>query len=335
MDLMNDSFFHRLRYRLHHDFQLSVLWFLGGAGLLCILPFTVYRLIHHEWAIAAVGGLVALAIIFSAVFALHTGETAVASRFFSVVNAVLGLVHIHLLGMAGAFWLYPLFVSNFFLIKRKYAWLNVLAMHGYMLFHKDFFPYLDFQLTFSATTIFVCCMAHIFSQRTESQRQLLETIASRDALTGVANRLYFQEELARAHQSFGRGQEECGLMVIDIDHFKRFNDTWGHEAGDEVLIRLVRFVESMVRKTDRFFRYGGEEFVLLVKPCSASTLSAIAEKLCVQVAENIRFNDQRITVSIGTAKLRPGETPEQWFIRADAALYRAKNNGRNQVINDD
>ena len=88
-----------------------------------------------------------------------------------------------------------------------------------------------------------------------------------------------------------------------------------------------------VRSQDSVGCYGGEEFVLLVKPCSASTLSAIAEKLCVQVAENIRFNDQRITVSIGTAKLRPGETPEQWFIRADAALYRAKKAGRNRVVN--
>ena len=332
---MNSTFFHKLRYRLQNDFQFSVLCLICGAGAICVLPFAIYRGLQQQWVTCVIDIVLSGSLTTFAIFAWRTGKVALSCQALALIDTLLAIAYLHVLGMVGVFWLYPLFVSNFFLVERKHAWASFLVTNLFMLFRADFFPTPDQRFAVTATTLLVCLLTHIFAQRTEQQRRQLETSASRDALTGIANRLTFNEELARAHHVFEREQEGCGLLIIDIDHFKNFNDSWGHEAGDEVLIRLARFVEKSVRMTDRFFRYGGEEFVLLVKPCSSASLAMVAQKLCVQVAENISFNGQPIHISIGSARLRPGETPEQWFSRADAALYRAKNNGRDQVINDD
>ena len=332
---MNNPFFHKLRYRLQSDFQLSVLCLICAAGTAGVIPFAIYRALQQQWVTCAIDITLSAALSSFAIFAWRTGKTARACQALALINTLLAIVYLHTLGMTGVFWLYPLFVSNFFLVERKHAWASVLTINLYMLFRPGFFPSPDQRFALIATSLLTCLLTHIFAQRTEQQRRQLENIASRDALTDIANRLNFNDELIRAHQSFEREQEGCGLLIIDIDHFKRFNDTWGHEAGDEVLIRLARFIEGSVRKTDRFFRYGGEEFVLLARPCTSASLATIAQKLCAQVADNISFNSQPIQISIGSALLRPDETPEQWFARADAALYRAKNGGRNQAINDD
>lgn len=332
---MNSHFFHKINYRLQNDFQLSVLCLICGAGAICVIPFAIYRGYQQQWMTCIIDILLSATLITFAAYAWQTGRVAQSCRALAFINTMLAIAYLHILGIVGAFWLYPLFASNFFLAERKYAWASVVAINLYTLSKTGFFPSADQRFALTATTLLVGLLAHIFALRNEQQRQQLEHIAAKDALTGVANRLNFNDELARAHQSFEREHEGCGLLIIDIDHFKSFNDAWGHEAGDEVLVRLSRFIESMVRKTDRFFRYGGEEFVLLVKPCTGASLATIAQKLCAQVATSISFNGHPIMISIGAARLRPYETPEQWFARADAALYRAKNGGRNQAVNDD
>ena len=153
-------------------------------------------------------------------------------------------------------------------------------------------------------------------------------------MTGAFNRRTFQQELQRAYQAFQRDGTPYGLLVIDIDHFKQINDTWGHDAGDEILVRLAQLIEGSVRKTDRFFRFGGEEFVLLVFPTNFEALGTMASDTCLQVEREIIYEGKPLTVSIGGAVLCPQEAPSAWFARADAALYSAKHQGRNRAIID-
>ena len=154
-----------------------------------------------------------------------------------------------------------------------------------------------------------------------------------DPLTGIPNRLAYEERLEYEVARWKRFATPLVLVMWDIDLFKKVNDSFGHSAGDKVLRTIARTLESSIRETDFVARYGGEEFVQLM------TGSSLEE--CLQVADKIReaikktgfhFRDQAITItaSCGLAELRDGDSVEQWFERADKALYKAKQEGRNR-----
>jgi diguanylate cyclase (GGDEF)-like protein len=161
--------------------------------------------------------------------------------------------------------------------------------------------------------------------------------AVRDALTGVHNRGYLEESLAREESRARRSGQPLGVLMIDIDHFKRCNDTHGHAAGDVVLRGVGQYVLSLTRSEDIFCRYGGEEFVLIMIDTTARAAWERAEALRAGVQE-LRFEHEGrvlgpVTLSIGVAMI-PDHAPDgQAGLRAaDAALYRAKKEGRNRVM---
>jgi diguanylate cyclase (GGDEF)-like protein len=168
--------------------------------------------------------------------------------------------------------------------------------------------------------------------------------SERDTLTGLLNRKTFDESfmrvavqppLAAAHHRVElRRQGPTGgswLGVIDIDHFKRVNDTYGHLIGDEVLLLLSRLMRASFRFHDHLYRFGGEEFVVLMR-CGAPEDAALAfERLRSNVERYVFPQVGRISVSVGFTQLRPGDSPSSAFERADKAVYYAKQHGRNQV----
>lgn len=160
-----------------------------------------------------------------------------------------------------------------------------------------------------------------------------------DALTRVFNRLAFQEELTRLTQFASEDAHAPCLLLLDIDFFKKVNDTHGHVAGDHVLASVAQQIKSAVRGGDVVARYGGEEFAILLRNTPRSG--------CLAVAENVRLHVGRspiaapeelgidhpieVTISIGGALFRDAENPESLVERADRALYRSKQAGRNRV----
>ncbi len=158
--------------------------------------------------------------------------------------------------------------------------------------------------------------------------------AHRDALTGIPNRLAFEERARLELKRARRNRAALSLAVLDIDHFKRINDGYGHKAGDKVLRFLAEIGSRRVRATDLFARYGGEEFVLLLPDTVLDRAAEVGEALRRQV-EHAQFNykDNRVavTVSVGVASWQTDDTLDALFERADAALYRAKAQGRNRV----
>lgn len=168
----------------------------------------------------------------------------------------------------------------------------------------------------------------------------------RDALTGLLNRKTFDENvmrlLAAVELPLGEpapgvehrrpaGPSPLWLGVIDIDHFKRVNDTFGHLIGDEVLLLLAQLMRGSFRHQDQIYRFGGEEFVVLMRCPDAATASATLERLR-RHAERCDFPQVgHITVSVGFTRLREGDTPTEAFDRSDKALYHVKQHGRNRV----
>lgn len=156
-----------------------------------------------------------------------------------------------------------------------------------------------------------------------------------DELTGLGNKRALQSDLHREAERAVRNKKPFSLMLLDIDHFKKINDTHGHPAGDHVLKNLARTLQSCARQSDLCFRYGGEEFLVILDNASSLQAALISERFrCVIAEQNIYFGNKAIpvTASIGCATFRPGEPLENLIARADKALYSAKGTGRNKCV---
>jgi len=166
----------------------------------------------------------------------------------------------------------------------------------------------------------------------------LEELAIRDGLTGVFNRRKFDERLFDELHRANRYQRPISLIMIDIDHFKHYNDMHGHPQGDQLLREMAQVLTTSVRSTDLVARYGGEEFVVILPETDKAQAQAVAEKLCTTVAaHHFPFGETQplgaTTVSVGVASyIGVPEAEPPLLDLADQALYRAKREGRNRVI---
>ena len=178
-------------------------------------------------------------------------------------------------------------------------------------------------------------MAEIDSLRRDLQTAWSE--ARTDGLTGVANRKHFDQALRlAAAQALEHGSPSC-LLLADIDHFKQFNDVYGHVLGDQVLRLVASLLKHNVKGQDLVARFGGEEFAVILPTTRLADAATLADRLRELVAtRRIQLKDRgqtlgRVTLSLGVAQFRHGESCADWIGRADAALYEAKHDGRNRV----
>lgn len=165
----------------------------------------------------------------------------------------------------------------------------------------------------------------------------LEGLATTDPLTTLANRRTLDARLAQEWRRAQRGGRCISLIMMDIDHFKAFNDTYGHQAGDEVIRKVAQRIKSQVRRpSDLAARYGGEEFAVLLVDTDTRGARQIAEGIrkAVEGMAPITDGGASVTISLGTytRQVRAGDTLQELVRKADAALYEAKHSGRNRVV---
>ncbi len=155
-----------------------------------------------------------------------------------------------------------------------------------------------------------------------------------DALTGVGNRRYGEMVLQTRLYEVKTFSTPCAVLFLDLDHFKQFNDTFGHKTGDEVLIMVGRTLINVVRRTNAISRWGGEEFVLLLRNVRAEALRQVAERIRVSIQHSFMMAGSErlgVTASIGATLALPNDTPESAIQRADGLMYASKAAGRNRV----
>jgi diguanylate cyclase (GGDEF)-like protein len=167
-------------------------------------------------------------------------------------------------------------------------------------------------------------------------REALRAQSTKDPLTGLYNRRYLQEMLDREIRRAIRSEQALGVLMLDLDHFKNFNDTYGHDAGDAVLRETASFLVRSIRAEDFVCRYGGEEFVVILPTADLRAAEARAQRIRAKLRDLVILHNGRslglITASIGVAALPDHGTNEKELLQtADAALYRAKREGRDRV----
>ncbi|MBN1005726.1 sensor domain-containing diguanylate cyclase [Amphritea pacifica] len=162
----------------------------------------------------------------------------------------------------------------------------------------------------------------------------LEVLANTDPLTGTASRHAFELVYQQILRLADRHQHPVSTILVDIDHFKLFNDTYGHLLGDKILIRVARILTDSLRKADTLCRWGGDEFFIVLPNCSEKNACVVAEKMRLQIETSLTALEGielKVTASFGVAEYISHESPATLFKRTDQALYRAKSRSRNQV----
>lgn len=182
-----------------------------------------------------------------------------------------------------------------------------------------------------AVTLVAVLLTHLSLSRYQRR---IEEMASTDKLTGLLNRQAFAILIDKLQAEHGRSPRAVSMLLMDVDHFKQINDRHGHAAGDRVLRRLAQLIQGELRQSDIAVRWGGEEFLAVLKGCDLAEARKIAEKIRLAIErEPFAAAGQRlpVTLSVGVSEYKGGEQVEQTIGRADAGLYQAKNAGRNRV----
>lgn len=187
------------------------------------------------------------------------------------------------------------------------------------------------RLTYLKRQVFLITLKDITIQKKLSEEVLFTS--EHDALTGLYNRHSFDKHINELLHWLDRYAGCASLIIADIDHFKKVNDTWGHPVGDTVLIETAERLKKGLRETDFLARIGGEEFIIILPQTSVTNAVVVAEKMRQQM-DKIDFHDiGHLTASFGVAQWQKGDTYIDWYKRVDRALYYAKETGRNKVAN--
>jgi len=156
-------------------------------------------------------------------------------------------------------------------------------------------------------------------------------LAMQDALTGLGNRRYFDEQLKRAMHNANRHHSLVGLVLGDLNKFKAINDTYGHTVGDQVLQEFSKVICESIRDSDSPFRFGGDEFAILVENADENALTIIESRISIALDSNILLNKYKLGCSIGSTYMNRADDESSFFERADKALYRKKLNSSQRL----
>lgn len=303
---------------------------------LALAPFSFHHVSQGNWFLAAaVGGLNVLFAAGSAwIYLCRHNRTRIryTGHALIVLANVVGLVSMHAQGGQAAYWIYPVIFANFYVLPLAAGTVLSVAFAslGLLVVSPTVAP--EYLARLLVTTPLCLLFGVVFSLGMTRQRRQLEYLADHDALTGTGNRHALERGLADAVARRTRYDERCALVIFDIDRFKAINDSMGHVHGDDIIAELARLVADRVRAVDHLYRFGGEEFVLLLPHTGESLSWQLAEALRMEVEEHEFAAGTRITISAGTAELTGNEDGDAWLRRADHALIRAKEAGRNRVM---
>ncbi len=304
---------------------------MGGVTVVLLTPFTINNFLQGRLPVALIL-VVVQGITFVNVFAVWRGRRAPVPSALLLLPFVAGITAAVIVqGVPGVLWSYPVIVYSYFVLTRRIAVACSLALLAYLTWLTLHFIDAALAVRLFATLLLTIIMINIVLNVIASLHRTLANQALTDPLTGCFNRRCMEQNLDVLVAGAGRHPISATVLMIDVDHFKPINDDYGHDRGDLVLQQIVRIAGARMRRGERLFRWGGEEFLLLLEQTGADGAMVVAEDIRARVEAAEILAERRVTVSIGVAQFQPGQNADEWIKAADAALYRAKAAGRNRV----
>ena len=308
---------------------LLVLSIVCGIG---ISPFIMFRAMQDDWAMVVldIAIVIGMAVVFFYVY--KTNRTKYPSIFFLTIAQVGAIISFYINGGHMVNWVYPSMLTTFFVVKPRIALtINFAILLIYLPKFISFFNTVDIVVIIISVSI-LNIIAFRFSEGLRVQEEGLKKIASEDYLTETGNRRALNLKLDKVYDKLKSEALTASLIILDLDHFKKINDIYGHLVGDDVLVNLSRLMKQYFKtsKDNRIYRYGGEEFLIICENTNSQEAHKLAEGLRKLVKNSTLIEQSKITISLGVAEYIKGESISDWIHRVDLALYKAKNEGRDR-----
>ncbi|MEW8179194.1 MAG: GGDEF domain-containing protein [Candidatus Thiodiazotropha endolucinida] len=314
------------------DFHLKSTFWLSLTAATLILPFAFYHLTHQHVGIG-IGAVITSLSLYLVAWSCHrkTYKTIYTFVWLTPFTTLFVAYLTNLLGITGTYWCYSTLILYYFMMSERQAWISniIFALVNIPLVWHLFETHeaIRFSVTFSLVSAYSAIFLHIIAM----QYSELQKMAITDKLTDVYNRTLLKDSLEQAIHQANRTNTPFTLIIMDVDHFKKINDELGHEIGDHVLMQLGVFLKDFLRDSDKIFRIGGEEFLILLYNTDETNSIDIAEKIRQGIENLSLIPDRTVTVSIGVAGLSSVRDWKQWMKTCDKNLYEAKHSGRNRV----
>lgn len=315
------------RHNIHLYFNI-----LGLISAICFSILQTLRGDHITGLISFIGGIYFVIVSYILIKQHHYLWKGRGYVLFIPIT-ILNVLNLH--PEYGIFLVYVGAISFFLLLEFKDACICAVIFNaGAFYLINIHYPW-PIQLRIYPTLILVTLVTFILSFLINRLLNTLNILVTRDALTNAYNRHTFHTTIEETLYSFLRYKTPASLFIFDLDHFKMVNDNFGHQAGDSVLVKVSETIQNRLRDSDKLFRYGGEEFAVLLTQTSQEDAFKLAEELRILVERQEYNIDHPVTISGGISNARNADNVNTWIERCDKALYQAKSSGRNKVIVND
>lgn len=314
----------------HFPRKVSILF-----HLVAILPLSGFMLYHGVWGSITLSVFlgVALSTVGLSLLQVLRHKDSLPFRQMFVLTCSAAIVYAcYQVGLRGLIYSFPMASVFFFTFTLRQGIITGTVFSIACLVAATNIEPTILVLRFAIGVTISMVFAAIFAFIVERQKFELAEQAATDTLTGALNRKRLAETLERATHLSARNEVPDTLLLLDLDHFKTVNDRKGQLAGDTVLVQFTQLVQQRIRASDQLFRFGGEEFLLLLPQTAQAEAFALAESLREKIASELSVDDMAVTCSIGVSQWRPGDTVESWLKSCDAVLYAAKDLGRNTTV---
>lgn len=299
-------------------------------GVIGFIPFTVYRFLEGDYLLAFIESCLAISIQGLFVYVWRTHKIELPAIIMCLLFLSVTVVAVHIKGPSLIYWAYPVTLSCFCILNSRTA--STLSIITMFMLLPALYPTLGSHevILIYTNLVLLCMLGYTFTIIAQRQHIELSKLAARDGLTGAWNRRALDDAMQLLISKHHRKAISASIIIMDIDRFKKINDTYGHGIGDQILISISDLLHSVVRVSDQIYRYGGEEFVLIAEDTNLEEASVLAENIRIRVERSQLFEKQKVTISLGIAELTKATSAKQWLGLADDALYQAKKTGRNR-----
>ena len=313
------------------NFRLQFNLYFSLTTVILLSPFTINHFIAGRVVMALSTLFIVSVAAVNSVSIYRRKKQAIPFAYFYVLIMATLASGLFLQGESIIFWYYPFAFIVLSSVGHRQA--RILLFISLAILAPTAFYTIDPTIAarFAVTYLMVCLLGSLVLSLLDKVQQQQATLTITDPLTGALNRRSMLSEFEDAAEGCRRGLGTASLLTIDIDHFKQINDTFGHQAGDDVLKAVVDTLLQRKRQLDKLFRTGGEEFTMLARDLDKDGSIIFADNLRAAVEQSNILDEKPVTVSIGVANYEPEESIDDWIRRADEQMYLAKRHGRNCI----